>query len=150
MKNKKGFSLQEVVVTIIVVGILSIVSVPVYRGYVKRAYGTEGRALLDSIFTAEKHFYIDNDSFADETETSIGANIGVDASGNKYFRTYSVLTDGENSFTAITNGTGAAEGISLTLVYSEVGNTSPMIYESHNSGNNSSSGNNPTALAEIP
>ena len=122
MNNEKGFSLVELVVAIIIIGILSIVSVPVYRGYVQRAYGTEGRALLGSILTAEEHFYIDNDSFADETETSIGANIGVDASGNKYFRTFSVETDGD-SFTATTNGTGAANGITLTLVYTPNGYT---------------------------
>ena len=120
MKNKKGFSLVEMVVAIIVIGILSIVSVPVYRGYVKRAYESEGKALLGSIVTAEEHFYINNDYFADEDEVEVGNFIDVDASGNKYFRTFSVETDGD-SFTATTYGTDAADEIRFVLEYTPQG-----------------------------
>ncbi len=127
MKNKKGFSLVEMVVAIIVIGILSIVSVPVYRGYVKRAYESEGKALLGSIVTAEEHFYINNDYFADEDEVEVGNFIDVDASGNKYFRTFSVESDGD-SFTATTYGTDAANGIELTLVYTPNGT---QVYETY-------------------
>ena len=141
MKNKKGFTLVEVVITIVVVGILSMVSVPIYRNYVTKTYESEGRALLGSILTEEKHFCIDNDSFANEAETSIGTNINVNASENKYFRTFSVVANGEESFTATTKGVGAANGTTLTLEYSQNGTNVYVTHENDSSGGNSNSGN---------
>ena len=51
--NKKGFTLVELVIVIIIVGILSIISVPVYRGYVEKAMLTEGKTLIGAIGRAE-------------------------------------------------------------------------------------------------
>ena len=46
IKSKKGFTLVELVIVIVIVGILSVISVPIYRGYVDRAMRTEGEVLL--------------------------------------------------------------------------------------------------------
>ena len=54
MKKSKGFTLVELIIVIVIVGILSIVTVPIYRGYTKKAIATEAKALLGSIATAEK------------------------------------------------------------------------------------------------
>ena len=35
IKTKKGFTLVELVIVIVIVGILSVISVPIYRGYVE-------------------------------------------------------------------------------------------------------------------
>ena len=139
MKNIKAFSLVEMVVAIIVIGILSIVSVPVYRGYVKRAYESEGKALLGSIVTGEEHFYVDFDYFAETEETESFANINVDANDNKYFRTFSIDVDGD-SFTATTYGTDAANGIELTLVYTPNGTQVYETYADASTGGGSGSG----------
>ena len=57
MKKSKGFTLVELIIVIVIVGILSIVAVPIYRGYTKKAIATEAKALLGSIATAEKVYY---------------------------------------------------------------------------------------------
>jgi len=53
LKNKKGFTLIELMVVVIIVGILAAVAVPLYTGHVKKAMASEGVALLGSVRTAE-------------------------------------------------------------------------------------------------
>ena len=108
MIENKGFTLVEIVVAIVVVGLLSIVSVPIYKGYVNKSIASEGRALLTEINAAQQVFYLRNKKFYGGAANQI--TFGVDARRNKYFTTYS-LTTAATSFTATTSYGGK----SLTL-----------------------------------
>ena len=55
--KKKGFTLVELVITIAIVIILSVISVPIYRGYVDKAKWSEAYALLGMIYSAQKNYY---------------------------------------------------------------------------------------------
>ena len=120
---KKGFTLVELVIVIVIVGILSIVAVPIYRGYTRKAMGTEAKSLLGSIQTAQKVYYAENSTFkAVANVTDFDEELDVDARSNKYFTGFSVTTGGSGSdntlyFQAETSGKtdGAASGISMTL-----------------------------------
>ena len=138
MKGEKGFTLVELVVVIIIVGILSISAVPIYNGYTRRAYAAEGRALLGSILTAEGVYYSECGNYATEAaNTSKGTALDIDARKNKYFRTFKV-DGGGDTFTAIISGSGAASAISLTLV--QPSDSEPVIYENSASGSGSGGG----------
>ena len=50
-KHSKGFTLIELIIVIVIVGILALVSVPIYNGYVKNARSSEGRALVGAVST---------------------------------------------------------------------------------------------------
>ncbi len=115
MKNTKGFTLVELVIVIVIVGILSVVAVPIYRGYTRKAMASEGKSLLGSIQTSQKIYYAEHSAFLTGL-TNVGYNsvLDVDTRGNKYFKTYSV-TANATGFTATTSGTGTASGITLTL-----------------------------------
>jgi prepilin-type N-terminal cleavage/methylation domain-containing protein len=117
MKSTKGFTLVELVIVIVIVGILSVVAVPVYKGYTKKAMATEGKALLGAINTSQKVYFAEWDRFVNGTES---AALDVDASTNKYFKSI-VLTGTDTGFTATTSGIGAANGIGLTLRGSKSG-----------------------------
>ena len=92
MKNK-GFTLVELVITIAIVIILSVVSVPIFRGYTRNAKMTEGYALLGTILSAQKAYYSQHGGFFPDNQGSpkgldVTANeeaLGIDARGNKYF-----------------------------------------------------------------
>ena len=114
-KKAKGFTLIELVVVIIIVGILSIVAVPIYRGYTRKAMATEGKTLLGTVQTAEKLYFTEFANFKVISQTNFDEGLDVDARPNKYFTGFSVTTSG-NQFTATTSGSFGASGISLTLV----------------------------------
>lgn len=120
MKKTKGFTLVELVIVIVIVGILSIVAVPIYRGYTRKAMASEGRALLGTIQTAQKVYYTEFATFATVGGTNFTTIIDVDARPNKYFRTFGVTGNG-TEWSAITSGVDAASGISITIKGSRTG-----------------------------
>jgi len=117
MKSTKGFTLVELVIVIVIVGILSVVAVPVYKGYTKKAMATEGKALLGAINTSQKVYFAEWNMFVTGAQSSV---LDVNASTNKYFSTYSVSGSG-TGFTAITPASGNVNGITLTLTGSSGG-----------------------------
>ena len=104
-KNKQsGFTLVELVITIAIVIILSVVSVPIYQGYTKKAKISEGYALLGLILSAQKSYYTEygnflhcyNGSSKSTGWTSNDEVLGIDARGNKWF-TYFNLNGAEGT-----------------------------------------------------
>ena len=99
--NRTGFTLVELVIVIAIVIILSVISVPIYRGYVDKAKLAEGYALLGQVLSAQKAYCSEYGYFYKSTYThgpSIGyydafcksydTVLGIDARGNKYFSTF--------------------------------------------------------------
>ncbi len=117
MKKIKGFTLVELVIVIVIVGVLSIVAVPIYRGYTRKAMVTEGKSLLGSILNAEKIYFAEHSNYKITPVEGIGfdADLDVDTRANKYFTIFAVRSDGD-TFTAETGGSGGASGIALGVI----------------------------------
>ncbi len=84
-----GFTLVELVITIAIVIILSVISVPIYRAYVDKSKMAEGYALIGAIISAQKSYYSEYGNFLRHRDsncyTSFEPIFGIDARGNKYF-----------------------------------------------------------------
>ena len=116
--NKKAFTLVELVIVIVIVGILSLVAVPLYRGYTRKAMSTEGKTVVKNIENSEKVYYAENFKYYPVSETSYDNTLDVDLRTNKYFRSFKVeLSD--KGYIAQVFGSGTASGISLTLQQNE-------------------------------
>ena len=60
-RNQKGFTLVELMITIVIVGILAAVAVPIYTANIKKAKMSECDAALGTIRTALRVYYATND-----------------------------------------------------------------------------------------
>jgi prepilin-type N-terminal cleavage/methylation domain-containing protein len=119
--GRKGFTLIELVVVIVIIGILSTIAVPIYRSYTRRAMASEGKALLGAVATAEKTYLVEKNSYwGVATATGYDATIDVDARQNKYYTTYKVTQSGTGSggnatFTTTVYATGDAAGLDISM-----------------------------------
>ena len=110
IKIKKGFTLVELVIVIVIVGILSVISVPIYRGYVDKAKFTEGNILVNAIAKAELAFHVKNDYFCNDYGGK-GEYLDVDSRGNKYFKDWYTQANNNWGTMASVNGVSKLKAI---------------------------------------
>jgi prepilin-type N-terminal cleavage/methylation domain-containing protein len=60
MRSRKGFTLIELMVVILIVGILAAVAIPMLRGRIDAAKWSEGKAMIGSIGTAIRAYHAEN------------------------------------------------------------------------------------------
>ena len=65
-KRFHGFSLMEVMIVVVIIGILAALAYPNLEKYLKRARQTEAKTNLSAIYTAQKIFFTLHQSYADE------------------------------------------------------------------------------------
>ena len=63
LKNKSGFTMVELMIVVIIVGILAAVAIPLYTTNVKRAIRTEAEATLGAIRSAERIYKSENNTY---------------------------------------------------------------------------------------
>jgi type IV pilus assembly protein PilA len=64
-KNQSGFSLIELLITVVIIGVLAAMGVPQYRRMVSKSRQAEAKVMLGAIFTAESAFQAEYGSFGD-------------------------------------------------------------------------------------
>jgi len=61
----KGFTLIEMMIIVVIIGILAAIAFPSYDEYVKRGNRSEGHALLSDAAARQERYYSQNNSYAD-------------------------------------------------------------------------------------
>jgi type IV pilus assembly protein PilA len=62
-KNKKGFTLIELMIVVAIIGILAAIAIPNFLRFQAKSKQSEAKTNLGGIFTAETAFYGDNNFF---------------------------------------------------------------------------------------
>jgi type IV pilus assembly protein PilE len=119
-KSLKGFTLIELVVVILVIGVLAAISIPGYREYVMRGHRRAAQAAMMEIATQQRQYFVANRAFAaisaDGAVNELGYALPPDVDRNYDF---SVTVGGGAvpsftiSFTAV-DGQAADGNLSLT------------------------------------
>jgi len=73
MRNRKGFTLIELMVVILIVAILAAVLAPMLTGRIRQAKWTEGKTGAGTIATALRAFAAENEGLTDETGAAFDA-----------------------------------------------------------------------------
>jgi prepilin-type N-terminal cleavage/methylation domain-containing protein len=95
MQNQKGFTMIELMVVVVIVGVLAAVAVPMYSKYIKNARMTEATSRIGEIVTAAKAWAMENPNATGNPIWPSGAGGLVD------------LTASPNFSFAISSGGGA-------------------------------------------
>ena len=102
VNNQHGFTLVELMIVIVIVGILAAVAIPIYQGNVKKAKMSECDAALGTIRTALRVFYAEHGEYPDTKGQEKGEEFFSDSLDiqkpdldGKYFKTenYTVNSD---------------------------------------------------------
>ena len=59
-----GFSLIEVMIVVVIIGILAALAYPTLEGYLQRTRQTEARTNLSALYTAQKIYFATNRTYA--------------------------------------------------------------------------------------
>ncbi len=81
LKNEAGFTLMELIVVVLIVGILAAVGVPLYLGYVRDSRLAEAKALAGAALTAAQACASNDPTGATCTLGNLAQRIGVTAAG---------------------------------------------------------------------
>ena len=94
MKRSAGFTLIEIMIVVVIIGILAAIAFPSYQSYVMRSNRSEAQALLSDVAAREERFFTQNNSYV--SATADVASLGI--SGNSQTGLYSVtIAEGEAS-----------------------------------------------------
>ena len=66
MKNKKGFTLIELMIVVAIIGILAAIAIPDFLTFQAKAKQSEAKGNLGAIFTTQVAYYGENDGYAND------------------------------------------------------------------------------------
>jgi type IV pilus assembly protein PilE len=72
LRKQAGVTLLELMIVVVVIGILSIIAIPGYREYTKRAQRTEAKAALLRLAANQERFYLQNRTYSANVDGGVG------------------------------------------------------------------------------
>jgi type IV pilus assembly protein PilE len=134
-KNRKGFTMIELMVVVVIVGVLAAIAIPIYGKYIKNARVTEATGRIGEIVTAAKAWAQDNqDASGNPTWPSAAGGI-VDLSSTQYF-SYAITAGGGSNAnttglgvtaTGIAGGKMAGVGVVITIPNINSNGNAPVV-----------------------
>jgi type IV pilus assembly protein PilE len=123
-RANQGFTLIEMMVTVVILGILVSIAYPSYQSYLKRGRRSTAQAFLMDVAQRQQEYLLDNRSYAPDLTT---LNISTPTNVSSYYQiTPTVSNTAPLSFTlTATPKTGSAQAGDVTLAIDNAGNRTP-------------------------
>lgn len=105
---RKGFTLLELLIVIIIIGVLAVVALTQYKNLSERARMSEAKSVIGSIRTAERIYHEDQGKFGSLSDLSTYIVIPPASCAGTHWFEYAVSTSAADGFTV--NATRCASG----------------------------------------
>jgi len=109
LRNNKGFTLIELMIVVVIIGILAAIAIPKFNSVSKNAKQAEAGPVLKQICTLQGTKLQETGSYA----ATIADLTGYDAPGAKYF---AFTTTGTGSTAAVATAEPAGDGLTAGVV----------------------------------
>jgi type IV pilus assembly protein PilE len=115
MKKQKGFTLTELLITMVIVAILAAVAVPAYRESIRKSKRRAAQSSMMDYANREQQYFVANRVYGDESDLGCDTSLPTEVSDN-YTCTIAVVAGTPPTFTITFTAIGgqAADG-NLTL-----------------------------------
>jgi prepilin-type N-terminal cleavage/methylation domain-containing protein len=81
-RKEEGFTLIELMIVIAIIGILAAIAIPQFSAYRTRSYNSAAQADLRNAATAQEAYFVDEQTYCNDTGTLIGPTYGLFTSQN--------------------------------------------------------------------
>lgn len=100
-RQRKGFTLIEILVVVVIIAILAAISVPMYVDYVQGARASDAQSQIGAIYNASKMYYQEKGEWASDTnDLEMGGFLQMDEATNRQWE----FTITEEQIVAISTG----------------------------------------------
>ena len=116
ISGKRGFTMLELLMVVIIIGILATLAVPQYMGFIEKARAAEAISTIGAIRTAESLYKLETGSYTTAI-TSLG--ITIPTAGASTYWTYNMSSAGDASFSVTATRTSkkaASSVVGQTIV----------------------------------
>lgn len=107
LSGKKGFTMLELLMVVIIIGILATLAVPQYMSFIEKARAAEAMSTIGAIRTAENLYKLENGTYAGSIDLLA---IEAPTSGSATYWTYSVSGGSDTGFTVTARRTSKKAG----------------------------------------
>lgn len=120
-RNRSGFTLVELAVVVVIIGVLAAFAVPRFKASVERSKAAEAFNYLSAVQAAQERYHARQSTYADDI-----ANLDIKLSAPKYFSVGDFAAGGtgdlEDSWSLTLTRSGASAGYGeYTVIFNEEG-----------------------------
>ena len=130
-RRKRGFTLIELMVAVVIVGILAAIAYPSYKNYILKGHRSSAQAFLMDAAQRQQQYFLDNRTFAPDVTTLFGTASAVPSEVDPYYN-ISINTTADPPpptfvITATPKGTQAANN-EQAMTINQLGDKQPPTY----------------------
>jgi len=118
LKNRKGFTLMELMVVVVIVMVLAGIGVPVYMNYIKEGKKSESYAIIDAINAGAKVYFQRNGTYVGGTLDNFLASDDV---GNAQYFGYALSNLAATGYVVTATEAGSWAPNNAKVIYTVTG-----------------------------